>query len=410
MPTIIPVLSVLSEINDLPARTRINQAIDEEQVRRGHEQEATGVMQSLKRIDSELKSELSRLAEYFSQLPVQRKLFVAAVVALIGANIGALMGVIELGIVVAESLYLIAGYLLTSHHNSEVERIAFVTKGAAEAERQLGNSIQNVQAMLTNIRVVSTNFKEIALNVDACNEQLTEQATKLTEQVVTIREVTDKLDEVRIDIDASNTLLHETNQRINDDWSEVSTGLTHKISNLDEADTAITQACTGIQQSNIAINTIQTGLGETTKELQGFLDRLKVASTQRLACLDIKKQSTDELAAAMSKLDARSIETDGVIQEVKKASAMIEETLKSSISERLMIAESHKIAVESYNLSVEGRALTTKKNDDLNAKFEALMSKTTTIRRLPQHQITFFSANTAEKPGNRDDISSTLVI
>ena len=400
MPTISPDLSVLSPLNDLPAKTKLNQTIDEEQVRRGHEQQATGVMHSLKHIDSELKSELSRLAEYFSHLPIQRKLFVAAVVALIGANIGALMGIIELGIVVAESLYLIAGYLLTSHHNSEVERIAFVTKGASEAERQLGNSIQNIQAMLTNIRVVSTNFKEIALNVDACNEQLTEQATKLTEQVVSIREVTDKLDEVRIDIASSNTLLHETNQHIHDAWSEVSTGLTHEISKLDDADTAITQACTGIQQSNIAMNTIQTGLSETTRELQGFLDGLKVASTKRLADLDVKKQSADELAAAMSKLDARFVETEGVIQEAKKTSAMVEETLQSSVRERLMIAETHKIAVEECVRS-------TKRDDDLNAKFEALMNRGT--RRRPC-QPSFFSANIADEPGNRDDISLTLVI
>jgi len=400
MPPISPDLSVLSPLNDLPTQTKLNQAINEEQIRREHEHQATGVMQSLKRIDSELKSEFSRLAEYFSQLPIERKLFVAAVVALIGANIGALMGVIELGIVVAESLYLVAGYLLTSHHKSEVERIAFVTTGAAEAERQLGNSIQNVQAMLTNIRVVSTNFKEIALNVDACNEQFTEQAIKLTEQVTTIREVTDKLDEVRIDIAASNTMLHETNQHINDAWSEVSTGLTHKISKLEEADTAITQARTGIHQSNIAMNTIQTGLSETTREFQGFLDRLKVASTQRLSGLDIKKQSANELAAAMSKLDARFVETESLIKKAKQTSAMVEETLKSSISERLMIAETHKISVEEC-------ALSTKRDDDLNAKFEALMNKST--RRRP-YQPSFFSTNKAEELGNRDDISSTLVI
>jgi len=390
MPPISPDLSVLSPLNDLPTQTKLNQAIHEEQVRRGHEQQATGVMQSLKRIDSELKSELSRLAEYFSQLPVERKLFVSAVVALIGANIGALMGVIGLGIVVAESLYLVAGYLLTSHHKSEVERIAFVT---TEAERQLGNSIQNVQTMLTNIRVVSTNFKEIALNVDACNEQFTEQATKLTEQVTTIREVTDKLDEVRIDIAASNTLLHETNQHINDAWSEVSTGLTREMSKLDEADTAITQACTGIQQSNIAMNTIQTGLSETTREFQGFLDRLKVASTKRLADLDVKKQSANELAAATSKLDERFAESKNIIKEAEQTNEMAEKEHALAINDRLL-------AIDDCNTS-------NKNNSEFKSKFEALMNKS--ARRRP-YQPSFFSANTAEKPGNGDDISSTLVI
>ena len=52
MPPIIPVLSVLGELNDLPAKTKLNQAINEEQIRRGHEQQAAGVMQSLKRIGS----------------------------------------------------------------------------------------------------------------------------------------------------------------------------------------------------------------------------------------------------------------------------------------------------------------------------------------------------------------------
>ena len=335
-------------------------------------------------------------------------MFAAAGVALIGANIGALIGVIGLGVVVAESLYLLAGYLLNSHYYSDVARIAFVTEATANAEQQLENTMQNVDAMVNNVRAVSTNFKEIALTVDAHNEQFAEQVIKINAQVATVQEVTSRLDETRATIVANNTRLRETNQRIDDTWSKVNTGLSNQINNLEETDTAIVQVCNGIQQSNMAITTTQVSLAETAQQFNDFLNRLKDASTQRLVVLDEKKQSADELAAVMSKLDERFVESRLIIQEAEKVNAIADKEHELAITDRLIAAESHKNSVEIHKLALEQCVLASKRDDELNAKFEALMNKTT--RHRPQHQIKFFSTNTAEKPGNRDDISSTLVI
>ena len=404
--TITAVREIGSWVNP-PTSTRVNQAIVEDQARRDREQHTTSIVESIRQMDSELKSELSRLAEYFAQLPVKNKLFAAAGVALIGANIGALMGVIGLGIVIAESLYLLTGYLLTSHYYSDVARIAFVTEATANAEQQLENTMQNVDAMVNNVRAVSTNFKEIALTVDAHNEQFSEQVIKINEQVAIVRDVTSRLDETRATIIANNTRLRETNQRIDDSWSKVNNGLSNQLNNLEETDTAITQVCNGIQQSNTAINTIQASLGETTQQFKEFLNRLKDASTQRLVVLDEKKQSADKLDAAMSKLDERFVETASIIELAKQTSAMVEETLKSSISTRLINAEAHKIALADNKVTDQAHALATKKNADLNAKLEAIMNKPT--RRHPKHQLTFFSASPADEPSNKESPSLTLV-
>ena len=412
MPLITDAVNVVNAVGRLgdylPTQTRLNQAIHEDQAKRDHENNRTTIAERIKQMDSDLKSELSRLATYFSQLPVEKKLYVAAGVALIGANIGALMSAIGLGIAAAESLYLLAGYLLTSHHNSDVARISFVTKATANAELQLDNTIQNVDVMLVNIREVSANFKDIALKTDACNEQFTEQTVKINAQVTTVREVTSRLEETRITIDANNMRLRETNQHIDDTWSEVNTGISNKIHTLEETDTAITEACNGIQQSNTAITTIQASLGQTTQELNHFLNRLKNDSTQRLVVLDGRKQSADELAAAVNKLDERFVETRNILEQASQSSLMVEKTITLSVSERLMNAEVHKTDVKNHKLALEQCELASKRDDELNAKFEALMNKTT--RRHPQHQVTFFSTSTeGSEPSNRENSSLTLV-
>ena len=405
MPLITDAVNVVNAVGRLgdylPTQTRLNQAIHEDQARRDHENNRTTIAERIKQMDSDLKSELSRLATYFSQLPVEKKLYVAAGVALIGANIGALMGAIGLGIAAAESLYLLAGYLLTSHHNSDVARISFVTKATANAELQLDNTIQNVDAMLVNIREVSANFKDIALKTDACNEQFTEQTVKINAQITTVREVTRRLEETRGNIDANNMRLIETSQSIDDTWSKVNTGLSSKIRTLEETDTAITEACNGIQQSNTAITTIQSSLGKTAQELNDFLNRLKDASTHRLVVLDAKKQSADELAAAVSKLDERFIESRFIIQEAEKVNAGADKEHELFIAEHLNAAEAHRIALEQSRLA-------SKRDDELNAKLEALMNKTTRSRL--QHQIIFSPTSTEkDEPSNRENSSLTLV-
>ena len=77
---------------------------------------------------------------------------------------------------------------------------------------------------------------------------------------------------------------------------------------------------------------------------------------------------------------------------------MIEETIKSSISERLIIAEANKIAIEQSSL-------TSKRDDELNAKLDALMNKTNR-RRATTHHITFFSASTEESETTNREITS----
>ena len=422
MPSFSDVLNALrlvQGLSDVPAQTRLNQAMLEDQARIDRQQETISIIEAIRQEDDELRSSLSRFAEYYSELPIENKLFIAAGVGLIGASFGALIGAINLGVAAAESLYILAGYLLRSHHHSEIERFNLVTEAVADAEQQLENTLKNVKSTLDKVRTVSKNVQKIALEAHVCTEELVEQTKKINAQVACVDEVSRKLDETRITIEANNCKLKETTQHIDDSWDDVAAGLTSKIDTLGNTDAHIAEACTGLQQSNTAINTIQENLGDTTRELNYFLNRLKTASTQRLVVLDEKKKSADKLAEAMSKLDERFVESRSIIEQTKQTSMMIEETIKSSISERLIIAEAHKIAlanneftkqshktaVEDYQISVEDHKLTTKKNDELNAKLEALMNKTNR-RRATTHQITFFSASTEESETTNREITS----
>ena len=422
MPSFSDVLNALrlvQGLSDVPAQTRLNQAMLEDQARIDRQQETISIIEAIRQEDAELRSSLSRFAEYFSELPIENKLFIAAGVGLIGASFGALIGAISLGIAAAESLYILAGYLLRSHHHSEIERFNLVTEAVADAEQQLEDTLKNVKSTLDKVRTASNNVQEIALKADACTEELIEQTEKINAQVANVDEVARKLDETRVTIEVNNLKLKETTQHIDDSWDDVAAGLTSKIDTLGNTDTHISEACTGLQQSNAAINTIQENLGDTTRDLNDFLNRLKTASTQRLVVLDEKKKSADKLAEAMSKLDERFVESRSIIEQTKQTSVMVEETLKSSISSRLITAESHEIALNKNEvtekehklalldneLADQEYALARKKNDELNAKLEALMNKTNR-RRATTHQITFFSANIEDEPGNMVDTTS----
>ena len=426
MPSFSDVLNALrlvQGLSDVPAQTRLNQAMLEDQARIDRQQETISIIEAIRQEDAELRSSLSRFAEYFSELPIENKLFIAAGVGLIGASFGALIGAISLGIAAAESLYILAGYLLRSHHHSEIERFNLVTEAVADAEQQLEDTLKNVKSTLDKVRTASNNVQEIALKADACTEELIEQTEKINAQVANVDEVARKLDETRVTIEVNNLKLKETTQHIDDSWDDVAAGLTSKIDTLGNTDTHISEACTGLQQSNAAINTIQENLGDTTRDLNDFLNRLKTASTQRLVALDEKKKSADKLAEAMSKLDERFVESRRIIQEAEKMNLIIDKEHELAITNRLITADSHKKLILNYENSLEKHnlvvadnevadqeyALARKKNDELNAKFEDLMN-TPNRRRATTHQITFFSASTEESETAKNHIPRLAMV
>ena len=73
MPSFSDVLNALrlvQGLNDAPAQTRLNQTILEDQARKDLEQETISIIEAIRQEDDELRSSLSRFAEYFSELPI----------------------------------------------------------------------------------------------------------------------------------------------------------------------------------------------------------------------------------------------------------------------------------------------------------------------------------------------------
>lgn len=381
MPPSSSTTTVLSALHGLPDNRTVSEAAHGESLIAEQGQETPSPTESISRINAELQSELSRFASYFTGLSLRTKMVIGGIVALIGINMGALMGAVSIGFVLAESIYLLTGYLLISHHHGEAERFAFLTQATADAEQLVLSVEQDDEAILSETRTMRADLHTITDDVLVCQERFSEQTAKLTGQVAVITETTVKFDDVRIDIEASNLRLQHLKQRMDDRWGQVTTALAGDIDRLAAAGPAISLACRGIENSSAVIRVTETSLSQTAEQLTTVLTKLAAKATEETANLDVALQHVRGMAAMITDTGTQLSGLEEPLKRLEQQSALADEAVQRTAQQRLQRAE---------------------RNRELDAQLAALANRRATAHA---RHLSFFPADASDTHGTQEGAS-----